>query len=109
MYSAPELLLNDAIYNKKSDIWSVGCILYEITTSKKAFSMISDVLDYYRSQQAFDVSRCWVGEFLTLEEDDRELVSETLHEMLHSDYKLRPVAASLKATFEFQIHRSTGL
>jgi serine/threonine protein kinase len=36
-YRAPELLKEVAIYNNKVDIWSLGCILYELAVGKKAF------------------------------------------------------------------------
>ncbi len=35
-YMSPEVLKHDG-YNSKSDIWSLGCILYEICTLEHAF------------------------------------------------------------------------
>lgn len=37
MYSAPELVRNER-YTEKSDIWSLGCVLYELITMRQAFS-----------------------------------------------------------------------
>lgn len=37
-YRAPELLFDTPFFNNKSDIWALGCILYEILTGKKAFT-----------------------------------------------------------------------
>lgn len=34
---SPEQTLNEK-YNEKSDIWSVGCIIYEIASLKRPFS-----------------------------------------------------------------------
>lgn len=35
-YISPEICEGKA-YRKKSDIWALGCVLYELTTLKKAF------------------------------------------------------------------------
>eukprot|EP01034_Spumella_vulgaris_P025000 gene25000-31403_t len=35
-YMAPEML-NGGHYNEKSDIWSLGCVIYELTTFKRPF------------------------------------------------------------------------
>jgi serine/threonine protein kinase len=35
-YRAPELVESN-VYNNKADIWSLGCILYELTVGQKAF------------------------------------------------------------------------
>ena len=35
-YASPEVWENDA-YDRKSDIWSLGCVLYEIVTLKPPF------------------------------------------------------------------------
>jgi hypothetical protein len=36
-YRAPELIREHPVFTKKVDIWAVGCIFYEIVTSRKAF------------------------------------------------------------------------
>jgi serine/threonine protein kinase len=36
-YAAPEVL-DDFQFNKKSDIWALGCILYEVCTGRRAFN-----------------------------------------------------------------------
>ena len=35
-YMSPEVLKHDG-YNSKSDIWSLGCVLFELCTLKHAF------------------------------------------------------------------------
>ena len=36
-YLSPEIC-EDRPYNRKSDIWSLGCLLYELCTLKHAFT-----------------------------------------------------------------------
>jgi tetratricopeptide (TPR) repeat protein len=51
-YRAPELLLGrKSQYNQKSDIWSLGCILYELVTGEKVFKHDFDVLRYASLQE----------------------------------------------------------
>lgn len=46
-YRAPELLLDASVFNQKSDIWSAGCILFELAMGEKRFATDIVVL-YYR-------------------------------------------------------------
>lgn len=45
-YRAPEVLNDDARYNNRSDIFALGCILYELVTGQKLFSGDFAVLQY---------------------------------------------------------------
>lgn len=36
-YRAPELILGDVRYGKAVDIWSLGCLIYEIFARKALF------------------------------------------------------------------------
>lgn len=36
-YSAPELILEKAIFNQKVDVWSLGCCLYYLVIKKDPF------------------------------------------------------------------------
>ena len=36
-YMSPEQINEDAKYNEKSDIWSVGCVIYEMTALRPPF------------------------------------------------------------------------
>lgn len=53
-YRAPELLLNSE-YNKKADIWSLGCIVHELCVGRKAFSSDWAALQYANGRESFSV------------------------------------------------------
>ena len=50
IYSAPELIIHGK-YSKKSDIWAMGCILYEVCFAphdrRKAFATTTAMTSYY--------------------------------------------------------------
>ena len=39
LYMAPEIL-NGQSYNHRADIWSLGCVLYELCTLKRPFQVL---------------------------------------------------------------------
>jgi serine/threonine protein kinase len=48
VHFSPEICENKP-YNNKSDIWALGCVLYEMTTLKHAFQVyIVSLLLYFR-------------------------------------------------------------
>jgi len=44
-YSAPEVII-DSRYDQKADIWSAGCILYELATGAPPFGTEDAVREY---------------------------------------------------------------
>jgi serine/threonine protein kinase len=92
-YRAPELL-GSHMYNNKADIWSLGCILYELTVGQKAFE--DDFATHYYKTS---------GEVLTVAPDEdiddtyKESITRNILIMPQIDYSLRPSAADLLLEF----------
>src|SRR5271154_7464967 len=63
-YRAPELLRLPATYTNKSDLWALGCVIYEMSTSGTAFGGDWDVHQYDVSESALPYEpHAWVNEF----------------------------------------------
>ena len=54
-YVPPEFAYNKQ-YNKSSDIWSLGCILYELAARRRTFEggLLSDVWESFRKKGVTD-------------------------------------------------------
>jgi serine/threonine protein kinase len=93
-YRAPELLLPGRTFNKKTDIWALGCIVFDLFTGRRAFREDHDVWEYKKSTSSLEL-------FL----DERfsgplqETITTNVHEMLHRDQSLRPDAHQVLKRF----------
>jgi len=50
-YRAPELRIKDPRYSTKTDVWSLGCVLYELAFGKQAFLDDWNVREYVQSKE----------------------------------------------------------
>ncbi|XP_012562539.1 serine/threonine-protein kinase Nek9 [Hydra vulgaris] len=84
-YMSPELVKGDS-YDKKSDIWACGCVLYELLTLEKVFKasnqlkLIVSILE----QPHGNINEQYSNE-----------VKEILNRMLEKDFNLRPTSDEL--------------
>ena len=93
-YRAPELLQEDkAVFNNKVDIWSLGCILYELAAGKKAFSSDLAVCHHAISKQPLTVA------FDIFDQETKASLTDQLRRMLEIEPASRPSAASLFEEF----------
>lgn len=86
-YRAPELMNDSPTFGKKSDIWSLGCILYELCFGDKAFKHDHDVLNYALVKQPLTLK------FLPSLEEASSVLLSWLQEMLHWNFQDRPTAS----------------
>ena len=89
-YRAPELLIEEAVYNNKVDIWSMGCILYELALVQKAFSDDYAAIDFKRSKKDLSVT---LDE--TFSEQCKDSIVKSMKSMLRTESSSRPSAADL--------------
>ena len=90
-YLAPEFLVGDgALYDNKVDVWSLGCILYELAAGKRAFDHEVYTLQYKVNKIlpaiSFDNS---------FSDDDKEEIQILVRGMLDFDPNARPSARDL--------------
>lgn len=100
IYRAPEL--TDGLnFDNKVDIWSMGCILYELATTKPAFVDDMAMFEWYFRDKPFHVK---LDDHF--EETDRATICESIQKMLHKDPSMRPSARTLYD--EFRHHWTVG-
>jgi ankyrin repeat protein len=92
-YRAPELLQEDAKFTKMVDIWALACILYELTTGKKAFRN-DFIVREFRSVASLEDTGSGI-----LQSIESHLF-ECLREMLNIDPQRRPRIITLRRLFE---------
>jgi serine/threonine protein kinase len=98
-YRAPELLEDHPTFTKMVDIWSLGCVLHELATSRLAFSGDYSVLKYYDNAEKFsDIQINSSSAFL------RHHVSEGICDLLHRDPTRRPRASIVGTICSAYIH-----
>lgn len=97
-YRAPELLLSHpgkkAAYNNKVDIWSVGCILFELAVCQKAFFNDFATLQHQLSTKALDIP---LDE--SFSEQCKKPINRNILSMLALKSLSRPSAADIENEF----------
>lgn len=83
-YRAPELVRERPLVSKNSDIWSLGCILYELASGRKAFRNDWAVREYSFSKQKLDIPVLQVDARL------KAYIRELIHSMLEIEWRKRP-------------------
>ena len=103
-YRSPELVKDHKLFNNKSDIWAMGCILYEIVTEEKAFTNNWTLIHYALSDPESREKVCIPPEIL-LDEQWKDRLSGTLDIMLDMEPSNRPTASELFQIFsEFYVY-----
>ena len=87
-YRAPEMLseASPGWFNKKMDMWSFGCIAYELLTGRKAFSSDYEVFSYAKSKKKpknyfkhiDSITKFYISDLFELEPNNRPTARELL-------------------------------
>jgi serine/threonine protein kinase len=83
-YRAPELLMEEPTFNKKVDVWALGCVLHEMVTGKTAFPDDWAVRQYSSTISKISVSLPSLPQFLG------HHLSENIGYLLHRNSEERP-------------------
>ncbi|KWX13726.1 Kinase/ NEK / Serine/threonine protein kinase [Giardia duodenalis assemblage B] len=89
-YTAPEVFTSN-IYNEQSEVWTLGCILYEALTAKRCFSAETETILRH------NIVNCKYDPLPnSISEGMRVLVSA----MLTPDYRLRPTLLDVRLSLK---------
>jgi serine/threonine protein kinase len=94
-YYAPEFLFDEhPSYNNKIDIWSMGCILYELAVGKRAFHTDWMTREYKVMGVLPEIP---LDEYFS--DDDTQRVQNAVTRMLNLEANTRPLARELVEEF----------
>ena len=91
-YRAPELIAEKPVYSTKTDIWGLGCILFELATAEKAFKGDWNVYEYAQTNDSPKISVPTWPKNLELH------LSEIVCKLLAIDWDQRPYASEICET-----------
>jgi serine/threonine protein kinase len=95
-YRAPELLAESPRFNSRSDIWALGCILFEMATKEKAFTEDYSVREFAISGREFVIP---VRKLSTFDEASARVIKKMITKMINPKISERPSARSLQVEF----------
>ena len=112
-YWAPELQRRRSQYAANTDIWSLGCILFEMTTGRKRFASDLNVREYAKLPTAYTVipssAECVDAE----KRNSLRSIDSIINSMLKVNPSDRPSATGLVDVLQARIrqnrHRTTKL
>ena len=103
-YRAPELVKRNSKVTMKSDIWALGCVMYELLMGQKRFPYDHDAWEYY-STPSKTLTEPLLPDFLCVA--SRAFISLLLSHTLARDWWKRPSAAEVLVLLKLAIEGPT--
>ena len=100
-YRAPELIREHSFVSQASDIWGLGCILYELVFKIKAFTCDYHVFEYIHNERKLEISDIPISERL------KTYSSELILRMLDVDWRKRPSAPDVRRVIDSVLNSRT--
>lgn len=97
-YRAPELIADPPHFNKKTDIWALGCILFELVVKNKPFTADWNVQEFALSHKEFEFPMTKIS--IVGDVDTRAIISGLVKQMLQVEGSNRPSAKTLWNSFK---------
>lgn len=104
VYRAPELVRQGQLFDNKIDIWAFGCVLFEMTTQRQAFSGEGEIRKFMRNPEeikVFELDYRDVNEDIVM---SAKWVEGLINEMLQVNSDRRPSADSVLKKIDACIH-----
>ena len=89
-YYCPELLQNKTTFTNETDLWALGCLIYEIAALEPAFNSPSDICQYHSRKTPLRPSDPRVSEFL---------YCQFIESLLNESGSTRPTARDTSTLF----------
>jgi len=106
-YRSPELLSDDPSFTNKSDIWALGCVVFELVSGTSLFRSDFHTREYAISGSAKGDMRVAIDRYVSgfdLNSEDRDWMSMRLVSTVSSDPTARPTASELKSVFHTMLN-----
>jgi serine/threonine protein kinase len=88
-YRSPEMIREDPGVSKKSDIWALGCILFELVSGKKAFPQDLSLFTFLHDKRIPAIPK------LPIDFRSQCCLEELVRAMFHLDWWRRPSARNI--------------
>lgn len=102
-YRAPELVRHGSVFSKETDIFSVGCIFFELISDKKLFLNDYDVFNYGVTRHSIELPRL----DLDLDKRMQRYLVLLINAMLEIDWWKRPSASDILRILQLLSEKST--